>query len=255
MSAVQFIIKSIKDMSAAEREAVFAAFAMGQPAAAPAAAAPAAAKEPKKPRANAGKPSCHGAWTKHVLDRFPKDSTEQKEFMAARIASAERGEMLYNKEMAKVKAGKKQVGDAMDAKDAAVGAHMAFVAWWGEQHPQEQAEFKAAWELKHPKGASASGDNSDDAATVVDDTGAATGAGAVGGAVGGGGSTAAAAPAAVDEATAGKKRGPKKMADMTPEELAAAKAKRAAKKAEKSASDPASAEGSRAPSPPKVKDE
>jgi len=250
MSAIQFIIKSIKDMSAAEREAVFAAFAMDAPAAPIAATAAAVAK---KPRANAGKPSCHGAWTKHVLDRFPKDSTEQKEFMAARIASAERGEMLYNKEMAKVKAGKKQVGDAMDAKEAAVGAHMAFVAWWGEQHPQEQAEFKAAWELKHPKGASASGDNSDDAATVVDDTGAATGAAT--GAVGGGGATAAPAAVPAGEATAAKKRGPKKMADMTPEELAAAKAKRAAKKAEKSTSDPASAEGSRAPSPPKVKDE
>ena len=242
-------------MNAAEREAVFAAFAMDPPAA-PAAAAATAAKEPKKPRANAGKPSCHGAWTKHVLDRFPKDSTEQKEFLAARIASAERGEMLYNKDMAKVKAGKKQVGDAMDAKEAAVGSHLAFVAWWSEQHKAEHAEFKATWELEHPKGANASAENSDDAATVVEDaraaTSAATGAAtsAATAAVGGGGSVAAAAP----EATAAKKRGPKKMADMTPEEQAAAKAKRAAKKAEKTASDPASAEGSHPPSP-KVKDE
>jgi hypothetical protein len=252
MSAVQFIIKSIKDMSEQDRQAVFAAFAMAAPVAAPVAAPAAApvAKESKKPRSNAGKPSCHGAWTKLILDRFPKDSTEQKEFLAARIASAERGEMLYNKDMAKVKAGKKQVGDAMDAKEAAVGAHMAFVGWWSEQHQAEHAEFKAAWELQHPKGANASAENSDDAATVVDDNAA----GPVGGAVGGGGSTAAAAP--VDEATAAKKkRGPKKMADMSPEELAAAKAKKAAKKAEKAASDPASAEASRAPSPPKVKGE
>ena len=249
MSAVQFIIKSIKDMSEAERATVFAAFAMDapMPAAAPAKAAK-ADKEPKKLRSNAGKPSCHGAWTKQILDRFPKDSTEQKEFLAARIASAERGEMLYNKDMAKVKAGKKQVGDAMDAKEAAVGAHMAFVGWWSEQHQAEHAEFKAAWELQHPKGANASAENSDDGVTVVDDSGAAPSA------VGGGGSIAAAASAANPEATGGKKRGAKKYADMTPEELAAAKAKRTAKKEEKTSAGKG-AEGSRASSPDKVKAE
>jgi hypothetical protein len=51
-----------------------------------------------------------------------------------------------------------------------------------------------------------------------------------------------------------KKRGPKKMADMTPEELAAAKAKRAENKAKKASANN-SAEGSRASSPPKVKDD
>jgi len=252
MSAIQFIVKSIQDMSQADREAVFAAFAMDPPVpvAVPAAAAPTkTAKEPKKPRANAGKPSCHGAWTKHVLDRFSKDSVEQKEFLASRIAAAERGEMLYTKEMSKVKSGKKQVGDAMDAKDAAVGAHMAFVGWWAEQHQAEHAEFKAAWELEHPKGSSAAtattAENSDDAATVVDDEAPAA-------AVGGGGSVAAASAPAAD---APKKRGPKKMVDMTPEELAAAKAKRAENKAKKAASANNSAEGSRASSPPKVKDD
>ena len=253
MSAVQFIIKSIKDMSEVDRATVFAAFVLDTAMLSSCAealetmettAAAPAAKEPKKPRSNAGKPSCHGAWTKQILDRFPKDSTEQKEFIAARIASAERGEMLYNKDMAKVKAGKKQVGDAMDAKEAAVGAHMAFVAWWSEQHQAEHAEFKAAWELQHPKGSNASAENSDDGATVVDETAAAPAA------VGGGGSVAAAAPAA----EAGKKRGAKKYADMAPEELAAAKAKRAAKKAEKPTADKG-AEGSRASSPGKVKDE
>ena len=243
MSAVQFIIKSIKDMSVTDREAVFAAFAMDAPVAASAAVAAPAAKAAKKPRANAGKPSCHGAWTKYVLDRFPKGSDEQKEFLAARIASAERGEMLFTKDMAKVKTGKKQVGDRMDAKDAALGAHMAFVGWWGEQHEAEQAEFKAAWELEHPKGTAGGTAESDDASTVVNDDSTMP-------MIGGGGSTAA-MPMAKPEA---KKRGPKKMADMTPDELAAAKAKRASKKAEK-ASASSSAEGSRASSPPKVKDE
>ena len=243
MSAVQFIVKSIQDMSQVDRDAVFAAFAMAAP------MAMAAAKPAKKPRANAGKPSCHGAWTKLILDRFPKDSVEQKEFLAARIAAAERGEMLYTKDMAKVKTGKKQVGDAMDAKDAAVGAHMAFVGWWSEQHQAEQAEFKAAWELEHPKGAataaSSAAENSDDAATVADEDDSAAPSSAVGGA------GSAAAPVAKAEA---KKRGPKKMADMTPEELAAAKAKRAENKAKKASANN-SAEGSRASSPPKVKDE
>ena len=60
MSAVQFIVKSIQDMSQADRDAVFAAFAMDTPTAAPVPAAKAtkAPKESKKPRANAGKPSC-----------------------------------------------------------------------------------------------------------------------------------------------------------------------------------------------------
>jgi hypothetical protein len=222
--------------------------------AAPVTAAPTkAAKEPKKPRANAGKPSCHGAWTKHVLDRFSKDSVEQKEFLAARIAAAERGEMLYTKEMSKVKTGKKQVGDAMDAKDAAVGAHMAFVGWWSEQNKAEHMEFKAAWELEHPKGsgaAASTADNSDDAVTVADEDDTATGA-----ATGGGGSAAAVAKPEAAAKPEAKKRGPKKMADMTPEELAAAKAKRAENKAKKAASANNSAEGSRASSPPKVKDD
>jgi len=252
MSAVQFIVKSIQDMSQADREAVFAAFAMDPPMASPVAAGAstsvaAPAKVEKKPRANAGKPSCHGAWTKHVLDRFSKDSAEQKEFLAARIVSAERGEMLYTKDMAKVKSGKKQVGDTMDAKDAAVGAHMAFVGWWAEQHQAEHAAFKAAWELEHPKGAAkaagGTAENSDDAATVADEDDTAAPSAAVGGA------GSAAAPVAKPEA---KKRGPKKMADMTPEELAAAKAKRAENKAKKTSANN-SAEGSRASSPPKVK--
>ena len=246
-------------MSQADRDAVFAAFAMATPVVAPMAVPAAApsktAKEPKKPRANAGKPSCHGAWTKHVLDRFSKDSVEQKEFLASRIAAAERGEMLYTKEMSKVKSGKKQVGDAMDAKDAAMGAHMAFVGWWAEHHQAEHAEFKAAWELEHPKGSSAAtattAENSDDAATVVDDEAPAAAPSA---AIGGGGSVAAAPAAAAPAAAAPKKRGPKKMADMTPEELAAAKAKRAENKAKKASANN-SAEGSRASSPPKVKDD
>jgi hypothetical protein len=271
MSAVQFIVKSIKEMSEQDREAVFAAFAMDTPvpvavpvAASVAAAPTKTAKEPKKPRANAGKPSCHGAWTKHVLDRFSKDSVEQKEFLAARIAAAERGEMLYTKEMSKVKTGKKQVGDAMDAKDAAVGAHMAFVGWWSEQNKAEHAEFKAAWELEHPKGsgaAASTADNSDDAVTVADEddtatsaaTSAATGA-ATGAATSGGGSAAAVAKPEAAAKPEAKKRGPKKMADMTPEELAAAKAKRAENKAKKASANN-SAEGSRASSPPKVKDD
>ena len=76
----------------------------------------------------------------------------------------------------------------------------------------------------------------------------------------GGGSTSVApadtAPgvATTTEAAPKTKRGPKKLADMTPEEQAAAKAKRAENKAKK-VSAANSADVSRSPSPPKVKDE
>jgi hypothetical protein len=139
-----------------------------------------------------------------------------------------------------------------EAKDAGLpvpkdtqGAHLAWCSAYRTAHEAEWLEFKAAWDLEHPKPAPISGsgaDTSDDADTVVDD---AAGSGA---------------PA--------KKRGPKKLADMTPEEQAAAKAARAAKKAAVTPEEQAAkkakrdakkaakpAEASRAPSPPKMKDE
>ena len=263
MSA-QAIITLIKGLGEVDRQAVFAAFAIDAPMTA--ASAPKKAKEPKapkepkaekKPRANAGKPTLHGSWTKHVMklhgpgekaDHPKTGSTDYQEFLKVRIASARAGELLYNKDMARVKSGEKKIGDPMDEKEAAVGAHTPFVSFWKAQNPAAFEEFKTAWELEHLKDGSATGSSTDDAVTVVDDDGD-NAVSRVGG------SGIAPAPAATfTEGPAKAKRGPKKMADMTPEELAAAKAKRAANKAAKD-SKSNSAEGSRASSPPKVKDD
>jgi hypothetical protein len=168
-------------------------------------------KAEKAPRANAGMPTLHGAWTTHVLKEHNTESLEFKEFLAERIASARRGELLYNDGHAKVKSGKKTAGDAMDEKEAAVGAHTVFVSYWKAQHAEEHAAFKAEWEAANPKESRVASSKSSQASASDSEDG-----------------EGAAKPAP-------KKRGAKKHADMTPEELAADKAKRAAKKAEKTA--------------------
>jgi hypothetical protein len=166
-----------------------------------------AEKADKAPRANAGMPTLHGAWTTHVLKEHSTESAEFKDFLAARIASAKAGELLYNEGHAKVKKGKKAVGDAMDEKEAAVGAHTVWVSQWRKDHPEAFEEFKSAWETANPKESRVASAKASQASSDAE-----------------------------EGAPAPKKRGAKKYADMTPEELAAAKAKRAAKKAEKDAS-------------------
>ena len=170
-----------------------------------------AEKAEKKPRANAGLPTLHGAWSKHVIAAHcPKDGVKSEEFntfMAKRLAAAEAGEMVYTAGQGKVKSGKKAVGDRMDAEDAKGGAHTAFVAFWKTEHPELHTAFKAEWDIANPKDSRASSvaepEEDEDSEEV--------------------------------EAKPAKKRGAKKYADMTPEELAAAKAKRASKKASKDA--------------------
>ena len=172
-----------------------------------------APKAEKAPRANAGVATLHGAWTTHVLKEHSTESAEFKEFLAKRIASAKAGELLYNEGHAKVKKGKKAVGDAMDEKEAAVGAHTVWVAHWRKEHPADFETFKTTWETANPKesrvaSAKASQASSDAEGESAD------------------GESVAKVP---------KKRGAKKMADMTPEEKAIAQAKRAANKAKKAA--------------------
>ena len=171
-----------------------------------------AEKAEKKPRANAGQSTLHGAWTKHVLQLHgpgakalhPKDgSADYQAFMAARIASAKAGELLYkDKSQARVKSGEKKIGDAMDEAEAKVGAHIPFVGYWKAIHPEEHAAFKLEWEAANPKGSRA--------ASVADDS--------------------SEAGSAAESDGQPKKRGAKKMADMTEEERTAARAKRAANK-------------------------
>lgn len=233
MSTTQSIISLLKSLNEADREAVFAAFAMDATVASapsmPKAKEPKAPKEPKKPRANAGVGTAWSAFSCKIQLEHKADVDAVKVEAAVKRAAA------------------KAAG--LPAPEDTKGAHLHWCSSYKLVHDAEWQAFKAAWELEHPKGATATlgaADNSDDAVTVVDDE--ATGVSA---AIGGGGASAVSAVSAKPE---GKKRGPKKMADMSPEELAAAKAKRAAKKAEK-ASAGNSAAGSRASSPPKVKDE
>ena len=237
MSAIQFIVKSIQDMGEADRQAVFAAFGFGEPAKAAkvpkvpkvpkAAKAPKAPKEPKKPRANAG---IGNAWTA-FCSKIQQDNKAEVDAVKA-AAAVKRAEA-------------KQAG--LSVPPETQGAHLHWCKSYRDAHEAEWKAFEAAWKEAHPKGAATvtTAENSDDAATVVDDE--------TGAAIGGGGSVAAPVAKPMGEPVP-KKRGPKKMADMTPEEQAAAKAKRAANKAAK-ASATNSAEGSRASSPPKMKGE
>lgn len=237
MSSVnQAIISLLQSLGDGDRKVVLDAFKPADvpvPVATPVAvAAPAAkAKKSKKTAAPAeaasGEPPKKGnAWTAFST-KLQIDHKEEVD--AARAAAT-----LKRKE----------------AKDAGLpvpkdtqGAHLAWCSAYRAAHEDEWLQFKAAWDLEHPKPVALSGsgaDTSDDATTVADD------------AVGGG---------------ATKKRGPKKLADMTPEEQAAAKAARAAKKAAVTPEEQAAkkakrdakkaakpAEVSRSPSP-KVKDE
>ena len=166
-------------------------------------------KKDKKPRANAGQATLQGAWTAHVLKEHSTESAEYKEFLAARVASAKAGELVYNEGHAKVKKGKKSAGDAMDEKEAVVGLHTVWVSHWRKEHAAEFEEFKSSWEAANPKESRTASSKS----SVVD------------------GEESDSASAAKQP----KKRGAKKDSERSPEDLAAVKAKRAAKKAEKAA--------------------
>jgi hypothetical protein len=174
---------------------------------------PKAEKADKKPRANAGQPVAHGAYTAKVLAEHDKDSAEFKAFVAKRVADAEAGLLVYNEGHAKVQKNKKAVGDRMDAKEAVAGAHIAFVGEWKREHQEEWLTFKAEFEAAHPKGSRA--------ASVADDASVAE----------------SAVASEVSEAKPKKGRKP-----MTEEAKAAANAKRAATKAAKAAPAPPVAE-------------
>lgn len=181
------------------------------------------AEKPKSERANAGMPTLHGAWTKHVLkihgpgkeaDHPKTGSADYQAFLAARIASARAGELLYkDATQARIKSGEKKIGDPMDEKEAAVGAHTPFVGFWKMQNPAAFEEFKAAWEAANPKEGRVASSKTSQAS-----------------------SSDAEAEEGESAGKQPKKRGAKKYSDMTPEEVAAAKAKRAAAKASKAAS-------------------
>jgi hypothetical protein len=172
--------------------------------------APKADKPAKKERANAGQPT---AWAEFSnLKRLEHKETVDA-WVAERLAAAKAGTLFYADTDAAVKAGRAKAGEPIPENKVKVGAHLTWVSmtFKGEDQSEWKA-FEAAWKEAHPKGSRA--------ASVADDA-----------------SESGSADDSAQEkpATAGKKRGAKKYADMTPEELAAAKAKRAANKAKKTA--------------------
>ena len=173
--------------------------------------APKADKPAKKERANAGQPT---AWAEFSRQKRQEHKDACDAWVAERVALAKAGELFYAATDAAVKDGRAKAGEAIPENKAKVGAHLTWVSlnFKGEDQSEWKA-FEAAWKEAHPKGSPA--------ASVADD---ASDAGSAEG-----------SDSAQEKPTAGKKRGAKKYADMTPDELAAAKAKRAANKAKKTA--------------------
>ena len=168
-------------------------------------------RDADKPKANMGRQTLWGAWSLAVMESHAptiNDKSEEfKGFVAKRVAAAEAGELVYTADMQKVKSGKRVVGDKMTVEEALVGVHIPFASFWRKEHPEQYSGFKAEWERKNPKAV----------AKAVE----------------------AVAPVEVVEAVAPvevkptKKRGPKKLAEMTPEELAIHEARKAERKAKK----------------------
>ena len=118
MSAIQMIIANIQSLSDAERAQVLGHFAATPVKTATPLKDVGANKdlETKKQNANKGRPTCHGDFVKKILE-------EQKD---AALAFKE-----ANKEMK--------------------GAHLIFVANYKKEHAEEFTAFEAAWKEAHPK--------------------------------------------------------------------------------------------------------
>ena len=105
----------------------------------------------------------------------------------------------------------KEAGE--EAPENTKGPHLHWCSAYKEAHPDEWLAFKSVWEAEHPKGSHVASSKTSQASSSDAEGEEGEGAG-----------------------KQPKKRGAKKYADMTPEELVAAKAKRAAAKASKAAS-------------------
>ena len=112
MSAIQLIIANIESLNEAGRAEVLAHFALGQIASA------GSIKEVqvKAPNKNKGVPTCHGDYTRMILE-------QEKEAVAT-----------FKAENPDVK-----------------GAHLVFVSLHKKQHAEDYAAFEAAWKEAHPK--------------------------------------------------------------------------------------------------------
>jgi hypothetical protein len=142
----------------------------------------------------------HAAWSAKMAAEF---KSVKEAFTAERVAAAEAGTLVYTAEDSAVKQGKHSVGEAFTVAGAKQGIHLVWAAQQKKLRRAEYDAFAAEWKEAHPKG-SAEGSVADDE-SVAESEGSA------------------------------KKRGPKKLVDMTADEFAVHKAKTAQRKALKAA--------------------
>lgn len=117
MSAIQMIITNIQSLNDTDRAQVLSHFVKGTQLAGPVKEVGANKDlEPKKQNANKGKPTCHGDFVKKILE-------EQKDAAQAFKEA--------NKEMK--------------------GAHLVFVANYKKEKAEEFTAFETAWKEAHPK--------------------------------------------------------------------------------------------------------
>ena len=196
MSNTQAIISLMKNLSEEERRIVMAEFTtlpLPAPAPMPVPLASPVVKQ-KKPRAKSAATGKGTAWSAFCA----KIMVEHKDQLDAVKADA----------ATRRKAAKDQ---GLAVPDDTKGAHLHWCGDYKDAHPEEWMTFKNIWELENKANAEATGVSSDAESSP---------------AVGGGGAGAdSAAP------VPGKKRGPKKFADLTPEEQEVKKAAKEAAKA------------------------
>jgi len=111
-----------------------------------------------------------------------------------------------------------------EAAESKLGAHLKWLSQYKASHEAEWLAYQAAWKLEHPKGAAVA--EAAEPAEAEDDTA----------------SVASSAASTAAPAAAAKRRGPKKLTEMTIEERAAHDSKVAERKAKKTAATPAEAE-------------
>jgi hypothetical protein len=112
MSAIQMIIANIESLNEAARAEVFAHFALREKVS----AGPIKEIQVKAPNKNKGVPTCHGDYTRMILET-------QKDALAA----------------------------FKEANPEVKGAHLVFVSVYTKEHAAEYAAFEAAWKEEHPK--------------------------------------------------------------------------------------------------------
>ena len=242
MSAIQMIIANIQSLNDTDRAQVLGHFAKSAVPAAKSDTGPTKSLEVKKQNANKGRPTCHGDFVKKILEE-QKDAAQafkeaNKEMKGAHLIFVANYKKEHPEEFTAFEVAWKEAHPKVEAAPAAVAAPVAEdeatvasepVAAVAEAKPkrvmtdEQKAKMKAGREASKAK-------KEADAARVVAVSMAAElmGHGEVPDDI----ASLMATPEAKPEL---KKRGPKKLEDMTPEERAKHDAKKAERQAKKAA--------------------